>query len=483
MESEVNLKFVLGLEEQPDKTLQMVKIDIPQSNDIIKDLESMQEDPNKNLYDMSSYFYNNVRPFEVCYNYCTPEEYNKTHLNGTEIIAPKYIAYWEYREVDTERRNTLGRWIFNNKNLSEQEKEKKWNEYIHELDYDLKKKYCSKAKKYILCMNLDSAIKEITSNTNIKIHSFDTIGFNQVIYNIDENVKVWIGTNFGYGNSSYFYLTIKYKDIILIPYSDLVHFYYANMKSLIAHTKSYSCQRDSWIGLMDYVSEFVNNSRQFPERFVRDYVLNEIQIMMKGLRNIIKNPEEVFEQISTINQGNVRFTTLRPFTENEFKIYKTNKKEITSVFKIEKITGALYFIENLKSFKEICFDIGKVIDEIIELNQSIAPELPPVLESIEESIKPRCKDLEVIKIELKIKEARFEKLERKLDWRLSYCKSDKDQQDCKRRFNEQYPQYELLSKEVSDLNNKYYSLERYIKRREELHERITECQNMINKYI
>ena len=56
MESEVNLKFVLGLEEQPDKTLQMVKIDIPQSDDIIKNLESMQENPNKNLYDMSLYY-------------------------------------------------------------------------------------------------------------------------------------------------------------------------------------------------------------------------------------------------------------------------------------------------------------------------------------------------------------------------------------------------------------------------------------------
>lgn len=161
MESEVNLKFVLGLEEQPDKTLKMVKIDIPQSTDIIKNLESMQEDPNKNLYDMSSYFYNNIRPFGVCYSYCTPEEYDKTHLNGTEIIVPKNITYWEYREVDTERRNTHGKWLFSNKNISEQEKENRWNVFIHKLDYVRKIKYCSMAKKYILCMNLDSAIEEI----------------------------------------------------------------------------------------------------------------------------------------------------------------------------------------------------------------------------------------------------------------------------------------------------------------------------------
>ena len=36
MNSEVNIKYVLGLEEQADKTLQIVKIDIPQSSDIIE---------------------------------------------------------------------------------------------------------------------------------------------------------------------------------------------------------------------------------------------------------------------------------------------------------------------------------------------------------------------------------------------------------------------------------------------------------------
>lgn len=56
MNSEVNIKYVLGLEEQAGKTLQIVKIDIPQSSDITEELEAMQENPNKNLYDMSSYF-------------------------------------------------------------------------------------------------------------------------------------------------------------------------------------------------------------------------------------------------------------------------------------------------------------------------------------------------------------------------------------------------------------------------------------------
>lgn len=65
------------------------------------------------------------------------------------------------------------------------------------------------------------------------------------------------------------------------------------MKSLIAHTRAYSSYRNSWIGLMDYISRFVNNSRQFPKSFVQDYILNEIENMMIGLRAIMKAPTEM----------------------------------------------------------------------------------------------------------------------------------------------------------------------------------------------
>ena len=228
MNSEVNIKYVLGLEEQSDKTLQMVKIEIPQSSAIIKELEAMIEDPNKNLYDMSSFFYNHVTPIKENYQYCFPEEYYKSYLNEQIASAPKDISYWEYKKVDTERRSS-------------------WERRLS------KKQYFSKAKKYILCQNLYMAIQEAKDNHNIKIYSDDIVGFNHIVYDIDDDVKVRVDTNFGYG-TAYFYLTIKYKDIVLLPYSDLIHFYYANMKSLIAHTRAYSCYRDSWSSLMDYLS-------------------------------------------------------------------------------------------------------------------------------------------------------------------------------------------------------------------------------------
>lgn len=457
MNSEVNIKYVLGLEEQSDKTLQMVKIEIPQSSAIIKELEAMIEDPNKNLYDMSSFFYNHVTPIKENYQYCFPEEYYKSYLNEQIASAPKDISYWEYKKVDTERRSS-------------------WERRLS------KKQYFSKAKKYILCQNLYMAIQEAKDNHNIKIYSDDIVGFNHIVYDIDDDVKVRVDTNFGYG-TAYFYLTIKYKDIVLLPYSDLIHFYYANMKSLIAHTRAYSCYRDSWSSLMDYLSRFVNNSRQFPETFVRNYVLNEIENMMTGLRAIMKDPTEILKHMQTSNDKSIRLSVVRPFDKNDFIMFEAMPEELTTIFKIEKISGALHFIENLSSLKDICSEVDSVIDEIIKLNKTIAPELPIVLKSIEASIIPFQEEYIGLQKECNRKEAEWERFERKLDRKLLYCRNNNDSFMCKQRFKEQNPRYELVVKEFNELNNKLYQLEQRIERRKKLYSRLLDCRDMMNAYI
>lgn len=457
MNSEVNIKYVLGLEEQSDKTLQMVKIEIPQSSAIIKELEAMIEDPNKNLYDMSSFFYNHVNPIKEIYQYCFPEEYYKSYLNEQIASAPKYISYWEYKKVDTERRSS-------------------WERRLS------KKQYFSKAKKYILCQNLYMAIQEAKDNHNIKIYSDDIVGFNHIVYDIDDDMKVRVDTNFGYG-TAYFYLTIKYKDIVLLPYSDLIHFYYANMKSLIAHTRAYSCYRDSWSSLMDYLSRFVNNSRQFPKTFVRNYVLNEIENMMTGLRAIMKDPTEILEHMQTGNDESIRLSVVRPFDKNDFIMFEAMPKELTTIFKIEKISGALHFIENLRSLKDICSEVDSVIDEIIKLNKTIAPELPIVLKSIDASIRPFQEEYSGLQKECNRKESEWERFERKLDRKLLYCRNNNDSFMCKQRFKEQNPRYELVVKEFNELNNKLYQLEQRIERRKKLYSRLLDCRDMMNAYI
>lgn len=483
MQSEVNIQYVLGLEEKQDRTLQMVQIDIPQSSVIIEELEAMQDNPNRNLYDMSSYFYRHVNPIKDCYQYCFPEEYHYSYLNEKVTPVPKDITYWKYREVEEERRKKWERWQSLKKDVPQCEVDKRWNEYVHKLEYSDKKKYFSMAKKYILCQNLYKAMQEAKENPNIKMYSRDIVGRKHFLYDINNDVKVDVYTNFGYGRASHFFLTIKYKDIVLIPYSDLVHFYYANMKSLIAHTRAYRCYRDSWEGMMDYLSKFVNNSRRDPENFVRNYVLNEIEEMMKGLRAILKNPLEILEHMQTDNGENLRLSVVRPFDRNEFVIFEAMPKELTTVFKIEKISGALLFVENLKSLKDICYEVDSVIEEIIELNKSVAPEVSAVLESIDNSIEPLQEEYDALDKEFNKKYVEQERLEKKLDRKLSYCRTSDAREKCRDTFIKQTPRYEAVAEEISELSKVMGLLNQRIERRKKLRSRLFACSIMMDAYI
>lgn len=57
VKSQVNEKYVLALVENSDATLSVKRMDIPSSEVPIAELEAMVDNPNRTVYDMSSYFY------------------------------------------------------------------------------------------------------------------------------------------------------------------------------------------------------------------------------------------------------------------------------------------------------------------------------------------------------------------------------------------------------------------------------------------
>ena len=45
--------------------------------------------------------------------------------------------------------------------------------------------------------------------------------------------------------------------------------------------------------MFEFVNDFTNRSLSNPESIVESYIMNEIDEMMEGLRNIMSNPSEV----------------------------------------------------------------------------------------------------------------------------------------------------------------------------------------------
>ena len=88
--SQVNEKYVLTLVENSDATLSVRRMDIPSSEVPIAELEAMVDNPNRTIYDMSSYFYSVFSPKIKAFAFCYPSEYNRSYID--KCSAPEEVS-------------------------------------------------------------------------------------------------------------------------------------------------------------------------------------------------------------------------------------------------------------------------------------------------------------------------------------------------------------------------------------------------------
>lgn len=471
VKSQVNEKYVLALVENSDATLSVKRMDIPSSEVPIAELEAMVDNPNRTVYDMSSYFYSVFSPKVKAFAFCYPSEYNDSFIDSRSV--PKEVSYADYvkgvKEIES---------IFNGKHRFCKEslevlKLKLDNEII-EANHSDKKKYFKKASIYIKCLRLSETVKKIKEHDEIKMYSRDVVGYSTYTHKINDDITVELRTNFGYGSAAYFNLAVKYKDIVILPYSYLVHYYYANMKSLMACTRAYRPLRESWESSIKFIADFVNQSIADPRKFVGEYVIKEVEEMMKGLRAIMDNPAEVQIRIKDSTSYEVRLSVIRPFNKDEFVMMESMADELTTLFKAEKITGALLFIESLTQLQEFCGDMSALIGEILSMNKDVKPEIPPVLNSVRSMIEAFKREEKNLERQIKFKENRkqyFDKRKERLQAKMTFA--EKIAHD--KIFREKNPLYIKLEEEINELNQKVYNFQDKIRKRERVEERLTVC--------
>jgi hypothetical protein len=469
--SQVNEKYVLALVENSDATLSVRRIDRPSSELPITELEAMVDNPNRTIYDMSSYFYSVFSPKVKSFAFCYPSEYNDSYIDSRSV--PKEISYADYVQGDKEIETT-----FNSKHRSCKEPldalKSKLDKEIIEANHSAKKKYLNKASIYIKCLRLSETVKNTKEHNEIKLYSRDVVGYSTYTHKINDDITVELRTNFGYGSAAYFNLAVKYKDIVILPYSYLVHYYYANMKSLMACTRAYRPLRESWDASIAFIADFVNQSIADPRKFVGEYVIKEVEEMMKGLRAIMDNPAEVQSRIKDLTSSEIRLSVIRPFNKDEFIMMETMADELTILFKAEKITGSLLFVESLKQLQEVCGDMSALIDEILSMNKGVKPEIPPVLNSVRSTIETFKREEMNLERQIKFKENRklyFNKRKERLQAKMTFA--EKIAHD--KIFREKNPLYVKLEEEINELNQKVYNLQDKIQKRERVEERLTVC--------
>lgn len=442
--------------------------------ELLAKLKDMCKNPNRTLLDMQNEF---VRIFtrKEFFNLCLPYEYSSSYIEG--IGYPRTLTYNEYQTEIEDERTRISK---DGTKRNAEDIEKRLSEYKE----GLKKYYYHRCERYIDGYNFSKTSSFIKSDRNTVMLSTENIGWTSYEYKVNEDVVVSIHTNFGYGNSSYFFLNLRYKGIDILPYSSIVQYYKANIIELRRHTRQYSMFRDSWNVAFDFVVETANTAKNTPELFVKKWIINEISEMMSGLKFIAQNPAAAIYNFVNNKKGNILngfCYNVRNISDTEVEDYEVYKNEMNLAFKAEKITGALLLLEKLQPLTEISSAITNSIEEIKRMSISLLPEVSNQIINIQHNVemhKQHLANYEKEQSELTEKLAPYEERITLLqEGKLSY-----ERQQIIKNYIIENPEYETLRSKIDGINNQIREIRKHLVKRENFIRCLTECIERIQTY-
>lgn len=323
------------------------KLHFPYDNQLIE-LQYMSENNNRSVVELIAFVENSklsilMKSFDFCPN-----------LSGAWQSCPciKKMENYEYRKllIDYDQK------IREAKDAEECEKEK---EKKRNFIYSERKSFYASIKGHVLPYLLECKYNELGKDNTVLAFSHRRIGWSKPEFHLSDDLSVIYKTNFGYGFSSYFYTNIKYKEIDILPYSDWIRYLHADKSEIIRYTRKHSLDNNEWIQTMDFTAEMYNSSVQEPHRFVENWIINEVDEMVKGLEKLL-NENKDYEVIKSYSHRNTSFTLM-------------GRKLIR--FKGEKTAGALSFMDKLKELNSIYSGIELYIEKIMTCNMNIYPKL------------------------------------------------------------------------------------------------------------
>ena len=509
-------RHFIGVVREIDGYLVYEKDDIPQEDILIGEIEAMKENDNRTLLDVQSLF-TEFYPEENFkgkhYDYLFPKKYNDAYVSGASYPHILTVEEYENKLEEQEKWYRSEEYItgcckekdelkYLKKNATEEEYNSKINELVKKKmkDYVNSLRQGFSYQNFIYAQRYTAKLREIKKESNVKMYSTDQIGWKDFEYKVNEDITAYIKTNFGYGVASYFFCNLKYKDINILPYSWPVKYFYVEMVDFVRYTRRYLPRRTSWSEVFDFTVTTANMAKHEPERFIKEWIVNEVEEMMKGLRLYMSSPDaELAEFLNAKRKASIY--DIHEVAEYAFKDvirncgnrdreeYKAMPKEKVIAFKAEKITGSLLLLDNLKKLSEIASVIIPYIAEIEEMNLKLQPEIELHLKNISEDINKLNIKLDSVIKELEPLTTKLQYHKNKIDDLLEKTNKGRENKDkiskyeAEKSYEKKHPEYTVLKNRIEKLTEQKDALEKEITRRENFVKILTKCKKRIAKYI
>ncbi len=342
------------------------------------------------------------------------------------------------------------------------------NNDVVKLKTDIKNKYILWSHAY----SINKTYRLCHEDKSILTFSHRIDGWSNPVYQLTPNFSVEIKTNFGYGNASYFYTKLKYKNIDITPFSEWIDYEFARFSEIIRYTRSYILKNESWFEAMEFSRDACNLSLTDEVKFVEIHIIDECEKMVNGLEELFYKEHFTFK-----NRGN-----------KESSVDK--KGHILIEYRGEKISGALDFISKIIEFKKIA-SINSFIDRIEDSNRRIQP----ILVEESEILKIKINNLNQEKNELypkynevlKINQdytTRRAKLQTEITTKIQSSTNRIDiNKTLETAFATRYPEYIAFCKTFKIVNESYRIITEKIKNNTKIRNNIISYNKKITTYF
>lgn len=379
----VNTDYI-GIIKNVNGRVEFIKENIQHKTALIEELKTMVDNPNRTIFDLQSRMDREFTPAtRTCFNYISPYSYSDTYVGG--VSYPKAPSYDEYKdELEKSREEYTKKYEDKFASLKAENLQEYSTKVKESVESDMatlvknkKLSFHSNCKRFCQAYCYSTLLRELKADPDVKMWSTDTVGWTNLSYSITDDIKISIHTNFGYGWSSYFYLGLTYKGIDILPYSMFVKYYYADRRDIARYTRLYATKHESWDYAFDYTETVAHKAAEGDDSFATKYVMNEVQEMLSGLRNIFDNPKAYFDtEIARKNKENEsHYLTVRNMSWEDNNKYAAYPEEMLDVFQAEKISGALDFLEKISALEPIYAQATAAADEIRSLAHRLIPQL------------------------------------------------------------------------------------------------------------
>ena len=231
-------------------------------------------------------------------------------------------------------------------------------------------------------ITFNKSLEQVIKDSKNLMYSHRKIGWNLETYKINSKFNVKVNSNFGYGPVSYFYTLLNFDGINILPYSDFIEYRYSGLSEIINYSKKHLLTDESWLESFNYIIEATTIYNQSEKKFIEKYVLRECEKLVEGLEYFYSNCEFTF-----INKRLEKKRGKQSIKKVKIKEVYEERKLI--LFRSEKITGALKFINSINNYN-IFFKVNSFINRIELLNKKVHPiminEIKDIKLEIEKSL-------------------------------------------------------------------------------------------------